>query len=508
MDQNLHDRNFDDLFRKAQKESAEKAPDGMWGKIQNEMDSLKDKRHRKIIIWRRVAAAALLLLVSGALLFKSGMQSEKIPGKAEVALEEKPEAKVLKESEVSNGTKGAQVEIRKDSVAAQVPERNQEEANKAMTVHQEEQISGHLNPEKYSEENLRNHFNKVENRGVAAKVENTQAKNSELKAVPKKQESNTLAQVRKTKEEFEMENKSFGMTSLVKNALENSIDEREEVVKKLNALSARVTPMESVRIDKNKWKGETSAGKQTQPVISIRKAEAFRPYWYVTPFYSIFHADYRMVNKFQMRTDGSEEFEYSYSIGAYAGRQLTSKIGLRSGLLYSNIEVDMSPHEIYASQQPNGKIAFKYNTAFGFGIVNPDFGISPSVGDSLTTGEAEHNLKVWSVPVSVTYLMRMKKFSITPSIGLSANLISSATLETEVKDALNEERVIIKNLEGMRSFYLGLSADIAINYDINKRLSATVFPAFRYALTPVTQNIGFSTYPYSFGVGAGLTIKF
>lgn len=108
----------------------------------------------------------------------------------------------------------------------------------------------------------------------------------------------------------------------------------------------------------------------------------------------------------------------------------------------------------------------------------------------------------------VSYRFEKNKFSISPAVGLSANFITSANVKTEVTDALNKESVSINGLDGMKSFYTGLMADISLQYNYNNKWSFSLLPGFKYALTPITKGNVVKTFPYSFNIGAGITYKF
>ena len=95
-----------------------------------------------------------------------------------------------------------------------------------------------------------------------------------------------------------------------------------------------------------------------------------------------------------------------------------------------------------------------------------------------------------------------------PGIGLSANLLTSATIQTEVEDALNKEAVTIFKLDGTKLFYAGVVANADIQYKIGSKFSLNMIPSFRYAITPVTENNIVKTYPYSFGLGVGISFRF
>ncbi len=232
--------------------------------------------------------------------------------------------------------------------------------------------------------------------------------------------------------------------------------------------------------------------------------------WTYTPFVSFEWAQYRIdsdlpaVNSVKQ---GSEH-ELSFSTGILLTGQFTDKWMLQSGIVYSNTTIDIAPQKIYAVQSPGGDYAYKYFTSAGYGYIRPEFGPSPALGDSLSTAEAEHTLRHLTVPVVIKYKIKQGKLSIIPGAGIAANVLTGTKVETEIKNATNKETVIITKLAGTRTLNWSLVADAEMQYQLNNKMSLNVRPAFRYAISSITRNDDFQTFPYAFGIGAGLTFKF
>ena len=181
---------------------------------------------------------------------------------------------------------------------------------------------------------------------------------------------------------------------------------------------------------------------------------------------------------------------------------------LQSGIVYSNTTIDIAPQKIYAVQSPGGDYAYKYFTSAGYGYIRPGFVGSPALGDSLSTAEAEHTLRHLTMPVVIKYKIKQGKLSIIPGVGIAANLLTGTKVETEIKNATDKETVIITKLTGTRTLNWSLVADAEMQYQLNNKMSLNVRPAFRYAISSITRNDDFQTFPYAFGIGAGLTFKF
>jgi hypothetical protein len=228
----------------------------------------------------------------------------------------------------------------------------------------------------------------------------------------------------------------------------------------------------------------------------------------ISGFYSYDFMNYRLDNDLSAvkKIKQSEAHEPSFSTGLLLTRQLKKGWSLQTGLIYSSTQIGISPQKLYALQ--NGSdVSYKYITSSGYVYIKPSFGSPPAVGDSLTTTEAKHTLQFVSIPVVIKHDFGKNKLTFTPGAGIEANFLTSAKLETEIKDASNLENVSINKLRGARSFYWSVTTEAEVQYRINKKVSISLRPSFRYAISPITKNNVVETFPYSFGIGAGIKIK-
>jgi hypothetical protein len=163
---------------------------------------------------------------------------------------------------------------------------------------------------------------------------------------------------------------------------------------------------------------------------------------------------------------------------------------------------------MFALQLPGGDVAYKFITSSGYAYIKLGNGQLPAAGDSITTSDAKHILKHISVPLTVKYKLGKNKFSISPSVGLEANFITSAKVEVGVDLASNREVVTVNKLEGIKSFYWSAFTGVEASCQVNKKMSVNLQPVFRYALSPITKDNVVETFPRSFGIRAGVTIRF
>jgi hypothetical protein len=241
-----------------------------------------------------------------------------------------------------------------------------------------------------------------------------------------------------------------------------------------------------------------------------RPGKNFSLTWTYTPFVSYEWAQYRIdsdlpaVNSIKQ----GNEHEPSFSTGVLLTGQFTERWILQSGIVYSNTTIDIAPQKIYAVQSPAGDYAYKYITSAGYGYIRPAFTAAPALGDSLVATEAEHTLRHITVPLAIKYKIKQGKFSIMPGAGIAANFLTGTKVETELKNGTDKETVIITKLTGAKNFNWSITADAEMQYQLNNKMSLNLRPAFRYAISSITRNDDFQTFPYAFGIGAGMTFRF
>lgn len=519
MDKNLH--NIDDLFSKAYNSFEEHPTDAVWEKLSTALDKDDAEKYKKRFIgWKRIAVI-LLLMLSGLIIYESHIITKR---KKDIAITKK---KLFADS--LHSEKNSQVDIRTKNYKNSLQEKSSlnesarsndiEKRNTIKKSKEENQSSVQLNyPQKQEDQSI----------GLLAEKKPSLKKN-EYPVVKKQQltfkrsrgdlkknnTENVSTIVNTDKEEFKITNTQGPKDNeiLIKRIPVIPAEPLKRKGDDLNSFAALMLLQSVLELNQN-----LTAGADGHPPLNNKKT--FRPYWSLTAFGSndwgqyTLNNDVQDNNSSQQGEDDKEEIysrekdDISFSAGVVATRQFRSRLGLKTGLIFSNTSININPQAMYASKKPDGNIAYKYITSSGYGFVNPEFGLPPSVGDSIWSSEAQLNMQTLSIPVLLSYKMNMKKFSLAPSAGITVNFILNTKLKTEVTDALNRESVIISGLNGMRNVYAGLMTELNLQYTLNKSWSFNFLPGFRHALTPITRNYIVKTYPYSFTIGAGITYKF
>lgn len=502
-------QNIDDIFGDAHKQFVEQAPVDAWEKLQASLDKRDvDKYKRRFIGWKRIAIL-LFLFLSGFIIYETGVLKTH-NGKNENA--DNSNSPSQNNSSANSKTKP----FNADKNAKEIDKKTDDSSSDFTTS---------VNPDNQSKKLFFPQTNYSDS-GNSTLTENFS--NTQRNRLHDKQKAKISIKPGVPFSDDETSNTVFDKT-ILKTKKSNS---QQEQVNSEDEITTLETPRrlltERITLPKTELKLITSPNiiikpapllitENTTTTAAKKQDNKFKPYWTVTPFVTNDWGMYQLDNDVADNSGNSqnekeavskrERHESSYSAGVAVTRQLSKHIGLKTGVVFTNTAIAISPEEIYAVQQ-NGQVAYKYITSSGYGLIKPGFGLPPAIGDSIKSAEAQHNLQVISVPLSVSYRIDKKKFSIIPSAGISANFITSAKVKTEVSDALNKETVNITGLDGMKKFYTGFVADVNVQYNINNKLAVSLLPTFKYALTPITKNNVVKTFPYSFGLGAGLTFKF
>lgn len=503
MNKDLHD--IDDLFRSALEENEETPSASVKESLLAHLDKKDAESYKKRFIgWKR-AAILLLFLLAGFVLYESAI--------------------------VRTGAGHSTKKIITKKTDTSTPPKESINDQDAVNTNTDKLIPG--NEGVVTKENTTNKPGADEAKKF---TQPKQKENSDLSIDPvtveKKQPDNKLA-VQKNKQ-FTRQIKSLpankktipdpSKPDIIVNAA--TIRSRENLTKEKRNFIPLVETIKLIKIDDRLVAGlqdPIAAGlKIPASIDSLLKNDAakkpdqkrihhFKPYWTITGLATYDRVNYKLdsdqpnaITSIQHR----EVHEPSFSVGILATRQLKEKWGVQTGLIYSNTAIGISPQKIYALQDPAGDIAYKYITSSGYVYIKPGFGSPPAFGDSLTTTEATHSLHSISVPLIIKYTVGKNRFLFLPGAGLEANFITRAKLETEIEDAANRETVFINKLDGTKSFYWSFMADAELRYNVNNKLSFSLRPVFRYAISPITENNVVETFPYSFGTSLGITIKF
>lgn len=199
---------------------------------------------------------------------------------------------------------------------------------------------------------------------------------------------------------------------------------------------------------------------------------------------------------------------FSASVGFFANYQMSKNWVIQSGVSYSwsNSLIDSGTY--YAVKDNHGDIQYKLNTLSGYGYLRPKTTAQPNIGDSISTGKSYTQLHYITIPLILSYRFLLKRFSVLIGTGASFNVLSSATINTNTYGNGDREKEYAVNLMGLKKINYGMEIKMDLEYHISSRLGVNIIPCFKNTLSPVNLETAVTAYPYNFGVGAGITVRF
>jgi opacity protein-like surface antigen len=197
---------------------------------------------------------------------------------------------------------------------------------------------------------------------------------------------------------------------------------------------------------------------------------------------------YRLLNYYSsnkwvqdLRND-EETGTFGYTTGLGIKIDLTSKIILETGLLYS----------IKGEQTKN--------TDLVWATPNPDFPVK---------SKTQYQFKYIDIPVKINYLWGGKRAKIFVSAGVSANVFSEKKTKviSEFANGHKTSESSVIDL-GYLKFNLAGIIGFGIKYDLTKRISISVEPIYRQFINSIVVDKKAKEYPYSFGANVGVYYSF
>ncbi len=204
----------------------------------------------------------------------------------------------------------------------------------------------------------------------------------------------------------------------------------------------------------------------------------------------------------------NEQKQYAYSFGLSVEVPFAKRWGLQSGLTFLNKTTDIAPQKIYARLDNDGKVKYEFNCSSGYSYITPKNGSQPAVGDSINTSASTNQLKYLEIPLAIKYSFNIGKFSISPTVGSSVNILVKQKTETGLANGNSFDKQTINNIEGLKHAYLNAFVGVGLDYNINKKIAVNITPASNFAITSINKNSPVKSYPNAVGVAAGLKIKF
>lgn len=548
MSENLHD--IDKLFRDAIERHEDMPSEKLWDAVDAGLDKSNVVHiKRKYNNLKRIAAVLVLLLLSvvGYEIFKTKTGTEGIAGR----------------NDNKDGTKTAGAETAapaKGSAVTAIKQENFPGQNNTVTANSGQSatvanagvdsVSGAAvtvaDKEKQPVPDLKN--NSIADNNTSGSVNDKltvpsnsgyKKQNSNLPAVNKKGDDgyNSRTAVNKSaKGKTKIKVKSPAPQQYGEE--DNTEDDVNETGVKTAAVTNELSPIENSRvatlaerINKAMDTKELLAAGRQSPDVVIKKLKSSRSFRFnVMPFFAPQFTSTALKEEKKAPSQNSgpggpppprpggnnhkdqykseEQTQTSYTAGVLAEIPLGKKWSIQSGISYTQKNISIEPKKIYARPDKDGKVKYVFDCSSGYSYISTKTGTTPAVGDSISVTSSQNTLGYIGVPVAVNYKVSLGRFSIIPSFGTVFNFLTKQKIKTELVQGTVKEQRTIDKIEGLKSSYLNATAGVALEYDVNKRITLNIMPAGSFALTSINKDAGVKSYPNAFGVTGGVKIKF
>jgi len=257
-----------------------------------------------------------------------------------------------------------------------------------------------------------------------------------------------------------------------------------------------------------------SENDKQSPEARVKKDNSKKSRFSVTAFLSPDFASYRLQDNGHdnggskaAEIEKNESHELSSTIGALVEYRFKKNLSIESGLTFSNTNISVEPHIIYAQAANSGDIKYRLNTSSGYGYVLPSFSRTPSVGDSLYALTSTHTLQYLSLPAQLKVNARFRNFEFDVMAGAVVNFLIRGRIETSVENGSANEPEVVGKLYGLKKIYFSGLTGVGVSYHINDKIAISLSPTFRYALNSINKNTPVKSYPNSLMFPIGLKIK-
>lgn len=184
-----------------------------------------------------------------------------------------------------------------------------------------------------------------------------------------------------------------------------------------------------------------------------------------------------------------------------------NKVSLTTGVGIASQYNKIKPKLVETELGRDGRIRYRFDCSAGSAYITAKTGNIPLIGDSALSGSSNSRLRYMQVPLLAGFHLQKNKFSFTPFIGATANILLDKQLSTEITYAGVKETQTVTEIEGLQSIYYTTNEGVTIGYKTTRRLSLQLTPYATQALSSMNKNAVVKSFPNGLGIQAGLKIN-
>lgn len=237
---------------------------------------------------------------------------------------------------------------------------------------------------------------------------------------------------------------------------------------------------------------------------------------------------FRMPPPFFPRNSYIDRAAFSSELGLVLGTKIAKKWSIESGISFYKI-THKSKLELPVDFNPNLEMpdpdnmmeqqsiyALSIPSVYGEGEV--DIALNRSMGQGLDPGEvpvdykSKKEISFTSIPIVVAYHLGNKRLNVKLKGGIVTNFLDDAMIRPKFTTRTNEVRASVKrvnkDLNPVKKVSLDYIVGVGVNYYIDQSMSINIEPTYRRNLNPLVETNRFSTKSYALGLQTGLSVHF
>ncbi len=218
------------------------------------------------------------------------------------------------------------------------------------------------------------------------------------------------------------------------------------------------------------------------------------------------HPRFREDNRHEI--EKNEKRKLASTIGVLVDFNAGKNWILESGITLWTSKIVIEPKIIYARTDNFGNLNYRFNCSAGYSFVDLNGARIPTQGDSIRTIHATNTLQYIGIPLAVKYVINEGKFRLVPGIGLAANFLIKGQIETTLPTSNGIKSASTNDIHGLKSSYFQAFTSFGLEYKLSNSLALALKPTARFALSSINKDAPVKTKLNSYGVGAGLVVKF
>ncbi len=197
-----------------------------------------------------------------------------------------------------------------------------------------------------------------------------------------------------------------------------------------------------------------------------------------------------------------KSYYQSLSYGVFFQYQITSKLGIRTGISNQNF-IQETNNVLYTVQIDEINSVFKNNfISFLPNNSNEIYTNRELISKKINEGTVKQEINFIEVPLEINYLLIDKKLQLNVLSGASILFLSN---QNNLIRTTENKIINLGEASNINQTHFSINFGFGLSYPIFTKMRFNVQPTFRYQINTLNQN---NNNPYYIGIYTGLSFKF